>query len=287
MAPETTDPVSVCTVEADDCLLAPLDDVSDCEWSARIALVDTGQVLADRSPTATLSTASIGKLLLLSTVAEQLSDGTLNAEERLARAKGVQVKDSGLWQFLEEKTLAVSDLALLVGAVSDNQATNALVERVGLGAVEDTAARIGLSSMRLLDIVRDVRGSGHPPRLSEANAADLVTYVGELVTHPGPVRDRVLGWLQAGVDLSMVPGDLGFDPLAHAGPDRGITVLNKTGTDFGVRADVGVMAGPRRRFSYAVIANWSPARDDDPVRDAVLKAMRKTGSLMARACRAS
>jgi beta-lactamase class A len=54
----------------------------------------------------------------------------------------------------------------------------------------------------------------------------------------------------------MVASAFDLDPLSHAGA----VLRNKTGTDEGVRADVGVVTGPLgATVSYAVLANWSPA----------------------------
>ncbi len=60
------------------------------------------------------------------------------------------------------------------------------------------------------------------------------------------VSARVLRWVAANADLSMVAAAFGLDPLAHAEPDRGITLINKTGTISTVRADVGIVAASRR-----------------------------------------
>lgn len=87
-------------------------------------------------------------------------------------------------------------------------------------------------------------------------------------------------WLASGVDLSMVPGDLGLDPLAHVEEDRGIRLLGKTGTDSGVRADVGIVAAGGEVTAYAVVATWTPSAQD-PVRDDVLGAMRAVGRRIA------
>jgi beta-lactamase class A len=53
-------------------------------------------------------------------------------------------------------------------------------------------------------------------------------------------------------------------------------VWSKTGTDAGVRADVGLIEAPRGVVAYAVICNWDPGTDAP--RDAVLHAMRAIGS---------
>ena len=74
----------------------------------------------------------------------------------------------------------------------------------------------------------------------------------------------------------MVASAFGLDPLSHAEPDRGLTLWNKTGTDAGVRADVGLVRTPDAAFSYAAIANW---RVSDP-RDEVLGTMAEVGRVM-------
>ena len=67
-----------------------------------------------------------------------------------------------------------------------------------------------------------------------------------------------------------------LDPLAHGTePDQGITLWNKTGTDPGVRADVGVVEIGDSSTSYAVICNWPGESAED--RSRVLRVMRATG----------
>jgi beta-lactamase class A len=97
--------------------------------------------------------------------------------------------------------------------------------------------------------------------------------------HRGDVIDRdasrmVRGWLAANTDLSMVASAWDLDPLAHAEPDRGIRLVNKTGTISTARADVGVVEGPAATIAYAVLANWPAAEDR---RDDVLADMRRIG----------
>jgi beta-lactamase class A len=78
----------------------------------------------------------------------------------------------------------------------------------------------------------------------------------------------------------MVASAFGLDPLAHAGgADRGITLWNKTGTDSGVRADVGAVRHGTGTVAYAVICNWRAEDRADP-RDQVLAAMRAIGDLL-------
>ena len=177
--------------------------------------------------------------------------------------------DSGLWQHLETQRLPVADAARLVGAVSDNWATNVLLGRVGIESLP-----VGARGSALHDYVRDERGPQHPPTLSEGCAAD---WVDALLGLPG--GSPVLDWISLGVDLSMVGSAFGLDPLAHQEPDRGVRLWSKTGTSEGVRADVGLVEidgrEGRQRTAYAAICNWPP--DGDDLRDEVLKTLRGLG----------
>jgi beta-lactamase class A len=256
-----------------------LEAVRGVSWSVCVRETPHGRVLAELDSQAVLPTASVGKLLLLVEVARQLCAGHLDAAELLRRTPEDDVEDSGLWQHLGADTLRVDDLCVLVGSVSDNLATNVLLRRVGLPAVAALTASLGLRSTALHDRVRDVRGAADPPTLSSGCADELSRFlhqlaVGEVVT--AEVSARVLHWLAGGTDLSMVAAALGLDPLAHAAPDRGLLLRHKTGTNDRTRADVGVLSGPSRAVSYAVLAGWHQSADDP--RDDVLAGMRELGA---------
>ncbi|MFO7193296.1 MULTISPECIES: serine hydrolase [Thermocrispum] len=261
-----------------DALEASLPSAGDARWGVRVVDLDGGDVLVDHGADRRLSTASVGKIFLLLEVADRLASGALRTGHLVDRRAVEPVADSGLWQHLAADVLPVGDAAALVGAVSDNLATNVLLDLVGLAAVQQWPARLGLAETALHDKVRDVRRPSDPPALSTGTAAELAEVMRSL--HAGEVRAarRVLGWLRLGTDLSMVGQAFNLDPLAHAEPDRGVRLINKTGTDTGVRADVGLVYGPRRRVAYAVVANWTPEGPADPHRDAVLAGMRQIGA---------
>lgn len=256
-------------------------------WSVVVRDVTSGATLVDVHGRRLLRTASVAKVHLLVEVAVRLTAGDLDPMLPVDRRSTAPVADSGLWQHLATDVLPVFDAATLVGAVSDNLATNALVELVGLDAVQARAARHAADGSMLHDLVRDVRRAGDPPTLSDGSAADWVALFTGLMrgTVESPSVSRmVLGWLAAGADLSMVASAFGLDPLAHAdAADRGIALWNKTGTDAGVRADVGAIDHERRTLAYAVLCNWTPLAVRDP-RDDVLAAMRAIGAVLRGAC---
>lgn len=240
----------------------------------------TGATIAADAAEAVHATASIGKILLLAEVAVRFVDGRLSREEPLRRSAEDAVADSGLWQHLAADTLSAADCAVLVGAVSDNLATNVLLRRVGLISVAERGRTLGLANTALLDRVRDVRRPSDPPALSVGTARELAELMVKL--HHGQVRSKavsrqVLDWLALDTDTSMVAGALGVDPLAHLEVDRGMTVAHKTGTSTGIRADVGLALGPQGGVAYAALATF---HDGD--RDRVLGEMFRIGERVRR-----
>ncbi len=265
-----------------EALQRAIDDVTgataDVDWS--ICIRDAaGQKLAWCDADRSMRTASVGKLLLLVEVARQCGAGDLTGATVLARDPELLVADSGIWQHLRIETLPIDDLCVLTASVSDNLATNVLLKRVGLPRIRDLAESLGLVHTMLLDYVRDHRGPDDPPTLSTGSASELSRLISQLARKElisSTVSEQVNAWLATGVDLSMVASAFGLDPLAHAVSDRSFLVRNKTGTDTGVRADVGTVGRNDVCFAYAAIANWDAAGPD--LRDAALRGMRAIGA---------
>lgn len=251
---------------------------SGVHLSACIQDADSHEILVDLEARRVLPIASVGKLLLLLEVAHQIELGELSLTTKLARAPQDIVADSGLWQYLSIDSLPVQDIALLVGSVSDNLATNVLLRRVGLASVQSTARSVGLNDTILHDQVRSKRMPGDPLVLATGSAYELANLMARLnggeVISPS-VSELVLRWLAPDADLSMVSASFGLDPLAHVTIDRGLLLRHKTGTDSGVRADVGLLRGSRGSLAYAVICSWDPSGPDR--RDVALQAMHAIG----------
>lgn len=259
-------------------LLPPLS--ADVDWSICLRDAVTSEVLVAVEPDLVLRTASIGKLFLLIEIARQAEEGSLDLGQELTRTPDVAVADSGLWHLMRHDSFTIEDLCWLVGGFSDNLATNVLVSHVGIEAVTATSTSLGFVRSALLDLVRDDRGPDHPWTLSAGCAGELSDLLARLHRHDiisSEVSARVLRWISANADLSMVASAFGLDPLAHAEPDRGVTLTNKTGTISTVRGDVGIVVGPEASVAYAVLASWPEEAPDDP-RDRVLTEMAAIGA---------
>nr|WP_243758122.1 serine hydrolase [Allobranchiibius sp. GilTou38] len=249
-------------------------------WSIQVGSVGDAPWLAE-DVDLVLPAASIGKLLLLGVAAEMFEAGTLSREEPLRRADGVFVRDSGVWHTLQQEVLPAVDVCRLIGAHSDNLATNVLLHRVSIAQVREYADRLGLAPLALLDYARGHRDPEDPdvaPTLSVASASALIRFM-ELLD-AGRIGAEVGEWLSLDTDLSMVADAFGLDPLAHnsiGGGDPGrFTLVNKTGTNEGIRADTGLAHAGGERTAYAVIAHWDQATDGDML-DEVITRMRDIG----------
>src|SRR6478736_9792185 len=183
-----------------------LPDAGGGTWSVSVR-DSSGMPLGGVGEDVPLRTASVGKVLLLIETARLIASGELSPDEPLTRSVDLWVGDSGLWHTLSVETLPLIDVAALVGAVSDNLATNVLLRRVGLAEVAARATALGLRSTALHDRVRDLRGAEHPATLSTGNAVELSDLMTQLAkgTAAGPEADRLVRqWLSANVDQSMV-----------------------------------------------------------------------------------
>lgn len=257
---------------------ARLAGVDGVRWSARALDVDSGRVLFELDPDRVQDTASVGKIFLLHRLLTEVDDGRRSLEDRVTRRPVEWMDNSGLWYLLQAGELSLYDVAALIGAVSDNAATNTLVRTIGIESVHAHTVALGYRHSGLDDWVRWPIPPGAPRTLSHATAAELVRFCTRLVTRAdlsASSSDTLQRWLGAGMDLSMVASAFGLDPLAHYFFDRGIWLWNKTGTIGSVRADTGVVMSPSRRIAYAVLANWDRGGADP--RDEVLAAMRDAG----------
>lgn len=246
--------------------------------SASVVDLNSGKTLVAIDDRIVLPTASIGKVLLLIEVAARLGSRDGSGFGILDKTPQDAVGDSGLWQHLQVPSLPVTDLATLVGATSDNLATNVLLRHVGLAAVRARTESLGLMRTALLDLVRNSRGPDDAPQLSVGSTAELSWLFGALarneIVDPATSK-RVLGWLSLNSDLSLVAGAFGLDPLSHRGLDHDTLLVNKTGTDRGVRAEVGALRGTGRAVAYAVSVQFTD--DSLGTRMRVLDALRTVG----------
>lgn len=239
------------TLRALDALAA-----SGAQVSVRVTDLDRGTEVLAGDAHLTLPVGGIGVVPLLIETASQFETGALDPLEIIERTSVEPVEVGGLWRHLKAPAFPVCDLAVLAAATGDAIAANALLARVGLEAVRERIERIGLVRTALMDGFRDRRGLDDAPHVALASTEELTTLFSALVNSQvvsPAVSAQVSEWLSLGHDLSLVASATGLDPFAHDDDRHQLLFVNKTGRADGVRAEAGVLAGPRAGVAYAVI----------------------------------
>lgn len=237
--------------------------------SVRVTDLDRGTTVLAGDDFVTLPVAGLGIVPLLIETAARFEDGTLDPLEIIDRAAVGDVAVAGVWRHLLAPALPLGDLAVLAAATGDAIAANALLHRVGLDAVRTRIETLGLSRLALLDRFRDDRGPDDAPQFALGTARELAAMFAALVNTdivtPG-VSAQVSEWLSLNHDLALVGAATGLDPFAHDDDKHGLLFVNKTGRADGIRAEAGVLAGPRAGVAYALLVGFDDLAIGDRMR---------------------
>ncbi|MFJ5924589.1 serine hydrolase [Kitasatospora sp. NPDC092948] len=116
-----------------------------CEGALCVREVDgDGEVAVDADRA--MVSASVFKVQIALEAETAFLDGRLDGRERVTLGAAERtVGPVGLSLFEDEAVLSLRDLVVLMLTISDNPATDVLLGRVGVDAVNATAARLGLS----------------------------------------------------------------------------------------------------------------------------------------------
>jgi len=224
--------------------------------SVYVSDLDNGNQVLAGDDHVTLPIAGLGVVPLLVEVAAGFEAGALDPLEIVDRSSIDPVVSSGIWRNLRAPALPLSDLAVLAATAGDPIAVNALLQRVGHETVSERIEALGLRHTALLDRIRDRRGPDDAPHVSVGTTRELAGLFSSLVNSrvvDAAVSAQVSEWLSLNQDLSLVAASTGLDPFAHDHDEHGLLFINKTGRDRGVRAEAGVLAGPRAGIAYAMV----------------------------------
>ena len=226
-------------------------------------------------------TASVIKLPLLVTLYEDAQSGRIDLAERIVYREDTRVAGSGVLQYLDAGLApTLRDLAVLMMTVSDNTATDLLLDRVTKERVEETMARYGLRSIRfpfdiremLMELVdldhrqpggyEELRrllrlsvGSGGrsmlPEQADRATPADLcrlLELIGTNAILGAAGCDAVVELMKRIQSGTRIPGLL----------PKGTVVAHKTGSYRRLRNDVGIVYAPSGAYAIAICARELP-----------------------------
>lgn len=227
--------------------------------SVHVTDLDSGTDVLIGDDHVTLPVAGLGVVPLLIEVASRFEAGTLDPLHIVDRSDSESVTGSGLWRSLRTPMLPLADLAILAATAGDPLAVNILLDQVGHHRVRDRIEALGLQRTAVLDRFRDERGPDDAPHVAVGTTRELAGLFAALVNSQAvdaAVSAQVAEWLSLNHDLSLVAASTGLDPFAHDHDAHGLLFINKTGRDRGVRAEAGVLAGPRAGVAYAMIVGF-------------------------------
>jgi beta-lactamase class A len=111
--------------------------------------IDTGERLALRGDEK-FPTASLIKVAVLVTLFDLVEKGQISLDDRLTMTKMDKVPGSGTLQFMHDGLeLTVRDAAWLMSTISDNTATNLVLDKVGIRRVWEKMDSLGLRQTRI------------------------------------------------------------------------------------------------------------------------------------------
>jgi beta-lactamase class A len=188
---------------------------------------------------AVFPTASAIKLAIVYELFKQASDGRIRLDEPLPLDRSKAVGGSGVLVHMGTPTLSIRDYATLMVTLSDNTATNVLIDRLGMGDITTRMQQLGLPATQLRRHMMDSAAA----RRGEENMStpdELVALLKQLQSMPEAIA------------LLKLPKE---NRLRRGLPD-GVESADKSGELDGVRVDAGIVFLKNRPYAFSVMATY-------------------------------
>jgi beta-lactamase class A len=225
-----------------------------------------------------LPTASSIKIAILAEFYHQVQQGKLKFGDLYTLQSADLVGGSGIAGALTPGVtrLTLRDVAALMISVSDNSATNIIIDRVGMENVNALLDSLGLTHTRLRRKMMDVKAAGEG-RENIATPREMVTLLEDL--YRGKILNKQLTAdffeLLSVHKESYIPREL---------PEE-IRIANKPGELEGVRNDSGIVFTGSRPFVISVMTTY--LRREKEGGDAIIRIATAAYQMFDRLSRAS
>jgi len=218
-------------------------------------------------------TASTIKLPILAALESLVAAGKVKWDERITLKAGDKVSGSGVLASLADNSdLTLRNIAILMIIVSDNTATNLVLDRITADAVNDYLDTIGLTVTRSN---RKVRGDGTklaaPTGWSKAGQKEENSKYGLGVSTPREMV-KLLEMLHQGKIVSPEASKDILEIMKNQQVKDGIgrhelegwTVASKSGSLDALRSDVGIVYTKSGPIAMAITVDGMPVTDYSP-----------------------
>ena len=192
-------------------------------------------------------TASTIKIAILYELFRRADEGTVRLEEMRPLDRRHAVGGSGVLSHLGTPSLSLRDYATLMITISDNSATNVLIDLLGAEAITKRMGALGLPATRLrrrmIDLAAARRGDENVSTPAElVRLLQLICKSEGLTTRS---RDELIGILRKPKSSPM-----------RRGTPSSVEVADKPGGLEGVEVDAGVVFVPGRTYALAVMTTY-------------------------------
>ena len=238
--PEASDPLA----RANEEIVAEL---AAAGGSVSVAVRDVrGGLALDLRADERVPSASVIKVAILVELLARVDEGEFSLEENALLRDEDKVPGSGVLSMLHEGLeVTLEDLAHLMITVSDNTASNILIDRLGTEPINRRLRGLGLRKTELgrkfYDF--DARDRGLDNWITAAEMADLLVAIERRQAVSPNGCEKILAIMRKQQFTDRIPKLLP--------PDT--PVANKTGSITGVCHDVGIMYSPAGALALAVL----------------------------------
>lgn len=246
--------------------LATIKDSLDGLLGLAIKDLSTGQTIFINENEIFPQASSI-KIAILMEVLKQAEEGRLRLDDFIDLKSESKVGGGPILFYLGNPSLRISvhDLCVLMVVLSDNTATNLLIDLVGMEAVNRRLQSLGLNQTRLRRKMMDLKAA-EEGRENISTPREMLSLLEKIW------QGKVLGAEQRQLffDFLSLPKE---SPLQQAVPE-GVTVADKPGELEAVRCDSGLVFLRKRPYIICVMTTYlGPAEDGNAV-------IRKVGRLV-------
>jgi beta-lactamase class A len=255
--------------------VSPIDEAADagarlCSCRIGVGALHIESGLAyERNGEEEFESASVIKIAVLTDALAGVREGRIDLSERWTLTASSKASESGWLRFFDPGLAPTwNDLVTLMIGPSDNTATNAWIEKLGIDNVNARMRSLGFEKMRLLSELPWLDPSVEGP-LWEGLRFGIVT--------PREVAD----WYARMARGELLDAESSRRMFAYFdnAPSRARIArrfasaalwAGKTGTMSGVRNDSGILRTAKGRFVLVVLTDGSPpANDSTPVNPAI------------------
>jgi beta-lactamase class A len=228
--------------------------------------LDTGETFGIRADER-VRTASTIKLPIMAATFAAVAQGKVTWDDKLELSEEDKISGSGvLREFSAGSKFSLRDLVNLMIVVSDNTATNLVLDKISADFVNAEMDKLGLKQTRSLRKVLGKQESGHSREglqpefrrfgLGVSTPRDMVTLLEKIER-----REVVSPEASAGM-LAILQREQFKDGIGRRLP--GDQVASKSGTLDRLRSDVGLVRSPGGRIAIAVTVDDMPRTDYSP-----------------------